>query len=328
MPKPVFKPRYLTIQAGPAWLMYQFDRHLAAQGRSTSTRRTYGAAVARWLAVCGDPLAPTTDEVNAWLRQRRSTLTQASLNSELTALRRFYRWAHELDHTSTDHGRKFPQSRRLPPCVPRTLDRDQIEALLAAPDRDTFLGLRDYCVLVTLYECALTAAELVALTVDDVHHDNFLCIAARPHRPSRRVPFSTHLAETFKTYIEHRRAQRPGRHRRLFITRTGKPFAGAASVWDLVQRNVHGVLALDAGFERLQRAGIGPQRLRDSCAQHMLESGCDLRALQTFLGHASLNHTAKFERCDVTVMKCEHAKVFTHRSKSSAKTPKGEPDHE
>ena len=94
--------------------------------------------------------------------RRSLSLASTSANRRLTVFRRFFRWAVRERLRDSDPTLKLDAARQ-PLRVPKSLSEAQVEALLAAPDVDTALGLRDRAMLELLYASGLRVSELVAL---------------------------------------------------------------------------------------------------------------------------------------------------------------------
>jgi integrase/recombinase XerC len=148
---------------------------------------------------------------------------------------------------------------------------------------------RDAALLELLYGCGLRVSEVVALDLDQVSFERHEVMVLGKGSKERVVPLGSKAEEALRVYLERREELR---HRRtgtldpaaLFVTRRGARL-GVRRVQVLVQR--YGALA--AG-----RPDLHPHALRHSCATHMLDGGADLRAIQDFLGHASLSTTQRY----------------------------------
>ncbi|MDQ3494530.1 MAG: site-specific tyrosine recombinase XerD [Pseudomonadota bacterium] len=201
----------------------------------------------------------------------------------LSALRAFY--AHRLRRGArVDDPTALLDPPKLPRPLPKALAEGEIEALLAAPDVSTPLGLRDRAMLELMYGAGLRVSELVGLPSTAVNlRQGVLRVTGKGGR-ERLVP----LGEEAQHWLQRYLAQaRPG----LAGTRALAPlFLGAKgeaptrqAFWILVKR--HGAAA------GIAPARISPHGLRHSFATHLLNHGADLRALQMLLGHSSLSTT-------------------------------------
>ncbi|MCP1327639.1 site-specific integrase, partial [Halomonas sp. 707D4] len=143
------------------------------QGASDHTLAAYRRDLEAWqhhLESAGDTLfSPAPERCPAWFEARRAAGYQARSNARLlSSLRSFYRWA-QLDGR-VEHDPLVDMA--LPvvrPNLPDTLEEEEVERLLAAPDVATPLGLRDRAMLELLYACGLRVSELVGLATDAVN---------------------------------------------------------------------------------------------------------------------------------------------------------------
>lgn len=161
------------------------------------------------------------------------------------------------------------------------LSRDDVESLVAAPDREEIHGLRDAVVLATLYYAAATASDVVRLDVEDVDfEDDTLRL---PGRSRRRVSMEEELTELLEAYLERSRpllaAQAGGSDevQALFLNNRG----GRMRVQDL--RQMLGATAKAAGLAA--RLNLNTPRL--SRAWHLREEGESPETIQKLLGTAS-----------------------------------------
>lgn len=324
MSQPVLKPRY---GKEPGALILEFDRYLQAGRYSTATRREYGRALRTWVRYVDSPLSPAQASVDGWIRARRGAVAVSSFNQELAAVRAWYRWLHRWDYTETDLGQILPRSRRAPQRLPRVLSVEDIAKVLAAPDLATLVGFRDHVILRLIYETGLRASEVVALNLGDVLPDRLLFVRAGKGGVDRYVPFSAELEGLLQAWAGLRRQTRPGKAAVLFVTQRGRGFSRGRAIWEIVNRYARDALGVSRGYDRVKRGpvekawrGHYPHLFRASFATHLLERGCDLRAIQDMLGHRSIDTTARYLAVDLTVIRREHAKLFGpyRRSESAA----------
>ena len=163
--------------------------------------------------------------------------------------------------------------------LPHFLTHDEVERLLAQPDRATPAGLRDHALLEVLYATGLRASELLDLTVDRVDLDvGFVRCMGKGNR-ERVVPLGEPAARALVVYLETARAKNSVPY--LFLNHRGARLT-RAGFWKILRR--YGVLA---GI----RKTTTPHVLRHSFATHLLEGGADLRSVQMMLGHADISTT-------------------------------------
>ena len=197
------------------------------------------------------------------------------------AIRGFY------DHLVTAGERTDnPAVNLLPPKLwkplPKVLSETEVEALLAAPDVATPLGLRDRAMFELLYATGLRVSELVGLTLPQLRLDAGFLIAFGKGSKERVVPVGEQAEDWVKRYLREVRPELSrGRHLPRLRQQRGDPMS-RVGFWMIIKK-----YGLKAGL----RSEISPHVLRHSFATHLLEHGADLRAVQTMLGHADIATT-------------------------------------
>ena len=253
----------------------------------------------RWLAPRGRQL-PATDETDlqAYFAARHAQTKATSANRRLTVLKRYFRWALRERLIISDPTLRL-QSARQPLRVPKTLTEAQVEALLAAPDIDTPLGLRDRTMLELMYASGLRVSELVGLKTFNVGMNEHVLRVLGKGSKERLVPFGQVASDWIRRYLaEARGAILAGRQcEDLFVTARGHGMT-RAMFWVIVKKN-----ARAAGIT----APLSPHTLRHAFATHLLNHGADLRAVQMLLGHADISTTTIYTHIARERLKVLHA---------------------
>jgi integrase/recombinase XerD len=239
---------------------------------------------AAWLdAQKGSPIESAREsELLGYMAARHDGSRATSANRRLTVFKRFYRWALRERLAAADPTLKLRNARQ-PLRVPKTLSEAQVEALLAAPDVDKALGLRDRAMLELLYACGLRVSELVTLkTVQVGLAEGCLRVTGKGGK-ERLVPFGEEAHRWLTSYLQGARgAILDGRSSdALFVTGRGGAMT-RQMFWKLIKSH-----ALRAGIA----APLSPHTLRHAFATHLLNHGADLRAVQMLLGHADISTT-------------------------------------
>jgi integrase/recombinase XerD len=167
--------------------------------------------------------------------------------------------------------------------LPRYLTGPQVEALLAAPDTDTPLGVRDRALLEVLYATGLRVSELIGLRAVDLDMQVGIVTCFGKGGKERLVPLGEVARSWVRRYLAEARPRMAGPRASpvLFLSRRGGRLS-RMGVWGIVRRH-----AVTAGVERT----LTPHVLRHSFATHLLEGGADLRAVQAMLGHSDISTT-------------------------------------
>jgi len=254
---------------------------------SPRTLVAYGADLARLAAHAGRAGRRVLDLHQSDLAEligglRAGGLSARSVARTVHALRGFFRFAVREGLVETDPMENLRAPRAFT-ALPRFLTAAQVDALLAAPDVATPLGLRDRAILEVLYATGLRASELTSLRAADVDMEVGIVTCLGKGRKERLVPIGAEARRWVARYLEEvRPALAAGRGApELFLGRGGRKLSHMG-LWGLVRRH-----AVTAGVE----ATLTPHVLRHSFATHLLERGADLRALQAMLGHADISTT-------------------------------------
>lgn len=169
--------------------------------------------------------------------------------------------------------------------LPRTLRPDETEALLAATNAETLLGVRDRAMLEVLYGAGLRVSELVGLPLSALDARSGLLRVTGKGGKERVVPLGETALEAVARYLEEARDKLLGDHRdahELFLTRRGGSMT-RQNFFVLIRK-----LAVRAGIPAER---VSPHVLRHAFATDLLDGGADLRSIQAMLGHSDLSTT-------------------------------------
>jgi len=262
------------------------------RGASDNTLGAYRSdltAWRRWLADQAETgadavplLSVAPQQVQAFCDSRRESHALRSTARLLSALRRFYRWALAEGMIEADplHEVRLP---RVIPSLPGTLDEEEVERLLEAPDLDTPIGLRDRTMLEVLYGAGLRISELVNLSVDALNlRQGVVRVTGKGDR-ERLVPLGEEACDWLSRWLsvgrpammadQTRPALFPGRHDKAMTRQT---------FWHRIRRH-----AVTAAISK----PLSPHTLRHAFATHLLNHGANLRVVQLLLGHRDLSTT-------------------------------------
>ena len=272
------------------------------EGLSNNTLAAYRrdlALYAGWLTARGVQLDASTEaDLNAYFAARHGQTKATTANRRLTVFKRYFRWALRERLIEADPTLRL-QSAKQPLRVPRTLSEAQVEALLAAPDVDTPLGLRDRTMLEVLYASGLRVSELVTLRTFNVGMGEGVLRVLGKGSKERLVPFGQVARDWIERYLaESRPAILSGQQTEdLFVTARGAGMT-RAMFWVIVKKH-----ARTAGIT----APLSPHTLRHAFATHLLNHGADLRAVQMLLGHADISTTTIYTHVARERLKQLHA---------------------
>ncbi|BEV72100.1 site-specific tyrosine recombinase XerD [Paludibacterium sp. THUN1379] len=222
-----------------------------------------GQALASALLLCADQEKPAT----------RARL--------LSAAKRFYQYLQQNGMRGDD-----PVARMATPKqglrLPKTLSEAHVEALLAAPDTGTLLGLRDRCLFEVLYATGLRVSELVGLTLQQIDLVSGVLKTVGKGNKERLVPLGEIAVEWLQRYLSEARPHLLSGVQcdAVFITRLKGPMTRQMA-WYLIVRYA----------ERQGLPKLSPHTLRHAFATHLVNHGADLRVVQLLLGHADISTT-------------------------------------
>jgi integrase/recombinase XerD len=231
--------------------------------------------------------------------------TAATRNTRLAAIHTLFGYAFAL---APEHAESIARVLAIP--AKKTGDAlvdylipEEIDALLAAPDRTTWHGRRDHAMMLLAVVTGLRVSELTGLTRIDVR------LTGGPHvsvigkgRKQRCVPLKPNTIAVMKVWLTERggAATDPA-----FPTRRGAPLST-----DAVERLVakHAKTATNA-CASLTAKNVTPHTLRHSCAMNLLRSGVDTSVIALWMGHESPDYTKVYLHADMTIKEQALARV-------------------
>jgi integrase/recombinase XerD len=225
--------------------------------------------------------AARIDLVRYFQLLRSAGISARSVARALAAIRGLFRFLVSERHMKNDPTENV-ENPKLWSTLPKSLQGTEVEALLAAPDRETPEGLRDAAMLELLYATGLRVSELTRVKIDDLVMDAGFLRTIGKGSKERIVPFGDTARDAIVAYMENGR-RKFDKHgdRTLFLTNRGHGMT-RQTVWMKIVKyaNIAGI-----------RAKISPHTLRHSFATHLLENGADLRSVQMMLGHSDISTT-------------------------------------
>ncbi|SHG38335.1 site-specific tyrosine recombinase XerD [Massilia sp. CF038] len=237
-------------------------------------------------------------DLDAYFADRHAESKPSSANRRLSVLKRFYQLALRNRQVSVDPCLKLASARQ-PQRFVHTLSEAQVEALLAAPDVTTPLGLRERTMLELMYASGLRVSELVTLKLVELSlNDGVLRITGKGSK-TRLVPFGQEARQWIERYLRDARGVILNGQvdDALFVTGRGGPMT-RQMFWVLIKKH-----AARAEI----KAALSPHTLRHAFATHLLNHGADLRVVQLLLGHSDISTTQIYTHVARERMKQLHA---------------------
>ena len=262
-------------------------------GLARNTLAAYRADLEQLGAHIRKPLVEADEaDILGFLASRRGRSSSAA--RRVSTLKRFYRYCLRERRIAVDPTLKLDPPKRSPR-FPKTLSEADVEALLAAPQADTPMGLRDRAMLETLYATGLRVSELVGLKVFEVNLDAGVLRVMGKGSKERLVPLGEEAVHWITQLLRSRERSSADA---LFVTARGGPMTRQA-FWQLIRRY---------GARAIPGKALSPHVLRHAFATHLINHGADLRVVQLLLGHADISTTQIYTHVARERLKALHAK--------------------
>jgi integrase/recombinase XerD len=309
------------VSAGPVDpALERFLRGLDARDASEHTRRSYKSTIAAyldWLAARGaDWRAPSRADLRAYLAHLGGRCARSSVAQRLAAIRSFHRYAAREGLAAGDPWGAIATP-RLPRRLPRVLELDQVQRLLAAVDAElasadlvapnridlaTALALRDRALVETAYAAGLRISELASADLASLELRRGEIRVLGKGRKERMGLIGRPARAALAAYLEDGRPILVARGASGAVGASGSRGASGRGDDEPVEIFLNhlgrplGVRGLRYRLDLLRRRaglpdGVSPHTLRHSFATHLLDGGADLRVVQELLGHESLATT-------------------------------------
>lgn len=218
-------------------------------------------------------------------------------NLRLTAIRSFMRYASVRDPASLPVAQRVLaiSSKRFDRPVLGFLSREEVQALLDAPDRSTWSGKRDATLFSVLYNTGARVSEVIRLRVADVLLDRAHAVHLHGKgRKERVIPLWKSTAAQMQAWLEHidRRPEAP-----VFPNRAGKPMSRSG----IEQRLQAAIAKASTRCPSLRSRAISPHTVRHATAMHLLQSGVDITVIAMWLGHEDTATTHQYIEADLAM---------------------------
>jgi site-specific recombinase XerD len=250
------------------------------------------------------------------LEERRNNGAQ-SRNLRLTAIRSFFRYAAlEVPiHAGLIRRVLAIPNQRQPRTLVGFLTRPEIDALLATPNKESWLGRRDYAIMLTAVQTGMRLSEMTSLRHEDVW------LGTGPHircqgkgRKERCTPLTKTTVSVLKAWI---REQQKSGSEILFPSTRGGPLSA-----DGVQHMLARYVALARqNCPTLSKKRVSPHVLRHSSAMELLQAGVDRAVIALWLGHESVETTQIYLDADLALKERVQAKTKPIRGKPGRYQP-------
>ncbi len=266
-----------------------------------ASRRTHTPPVALDLAQLDAPL------ITAFLDhlERERANSTSTRNTRLAAVHSFYSYAslRHPEHAAVIQRVLAVPTKRHDRASLCFLNRDEIDALLAAPDRTTWMGRRDHALLAVAIQTGLRVSELTALRREQVNLDRGPHLQCKGKgRKERATPLDRNTVTVLRAWFAEQRTQPP---EPVFTTAHGTALSS-----DAIERLVtkHASTAARA-CPSLARKNVTPHTLRHSCAMDLPRAGVDITTIALWLGHESIDSVQAYIHADLQLKERALAKT-------------------
>jgi integrase/recombinase XerD len=176
-------------------------------------------------------------------------------------------------------------------CGMSNLEKDEMDALLAAPDRKTPQARRDHRLVLFLYNSGARADEAAHLTIADLNLSSpaSVTIVGKGNR-IRHCPLWPITSDALKIAVDGR-----GSTERVFLNRCNRPIT-RFGIHTMVERYV---LRVAAQLPSLASKRVSPHTIRHTTAVHLLRAGVDINTIRAWLGHVSIDTTNVYAEVDL-----------------------------
>jgi site-specific recombinase XerD len=239
----------------------------------------------------------TATEVAAFLQhsEQARKVSIGTRNCRLAALRSFYGFVAEREPTAIAQCaavRHIP-TKKAPKPAAQYLEPNEIEAILAQPDRATLEGQRDHALLSFLYNTGARIQEALDVCPEAIRFESPMSVRLfGKGRKERICPLWPETVALLKALLRRqpRTATEP-----LFVNRYGGPLGASGARFKLAQY----VRAAAVITPSLSSKGVSPHRFRHATAVHLVAAGVDVTVIRSWLGHVHLDTTNHYAQANL-----------------------------
>ena len=263
------------------------DYATVEKGLASNSIASYGRDLSKFAAYLRKSNLPLDQVRHEDIRRFLETLYRQGLSArsvarQLAALRHFFQFMVKEGRLKVDPAREV-EAPHISHSLPKYLNFQEVEALLAQPDASTAQGLRDRAMLELLYATGMRVSELLSVCWDDFEPNVGIVRCVGKGNKERLIPVGKCALRAVEAYLRHGRSVLAKQHELpyLFLNQRGGKLS-RVGFWKIL-----GAYGRRAGI----RVSLTPHMVRHSFATHLLERGADLRSIQTMLGHSDISTT-------------------------------------
>ncbi|CAM1340742.1 site-specific tyrosine recombinase [Tenacibaculum aestuarii] len=241
------------------------------------------------------PIHIATETIQQFIYETSKNINARSQARLISGLRSFFDYLVFEDYRK-DNPTDLIESPNITRKLPDTLEKEDIDELIAAVDLSHPQGERNKTIIETIYSCGLRVSELINLQLSDLFFDEGYIQVLGKGNKYRFVPIHITTIHRLNFYINEIRSQITPKKEdedTVFLNRRGKK---------LTRQMIFIILKELAQKINLKKS-IGPHTLRHSFATYLLKNGADLRVIQQLLGHESITTTEIYVHLDNSYLK-------------------------
>jgi site-specific recombinase XerD len=216
-------------------------------------------------------------------------------NARLAAINSFFRFLEYRVPSCLDQARRIHAipMKKTDEALVGYLARDELQALLDAPDAGTVSGLRDRAMLHLAFAAGMRVSELVGLRLDQIDRSLSTVHIMGKGRRERVLPLRKETATAVKAWLKVRPVSGSPE---LFLNARAQAMTRSGFEYILAKH----VATAARAAPSIAGKSVSPHVLRHTCAMHTLQATRDVRKVSLWLGHASLQSTEAYLRADPT----------------------------
>ncbi len=220
----------------------------------------------------------------------------ATRNTRHAALRSFFHYVAAEEPTLAEHCRRIcalPQKRAPTPTI-AYLENDEMQAVLAAPDRTTPSGRRDHAILLFLYNTGARVQELTTLHAKDLQLNRPSHTLLHGKRNKERIcPLWQTTTNTLSDLLAEHHID-PSADTHVFLNARAQPIT-RFGVDYIIKKHAH---TASHQIPTLTKKRVSPHTIRHTTAVHLLNAGVDINVIRAWLGHVDLRTTHIYAEID------------------------------
>lgn len=213
----------------------------------------------------------------------------------ISSIKGFFRYLVE-DEIREDNPAGLLEAPKMGIYLPDTMSLEEINKITNAIVEDSYLGIRNKCIIEVLYGCGLRVSELTDLKISNINfRESYLKVEGKGNKV-RLVPLANQTVDYIQKYLDIRAEY--SNEKKLGVNRNATDILFLNSRGAKISRQMVFIIIKDLVKKAGIQKNISPHTFRHSFATHLLQNGVDLRFIQEMLGHSSITTTEIYTHLD------------------------------